>query len=201
MEDTVMVKKIVLVLALASVSFGPNWSVYGQSKPQPPKGKSGMVSQTISKTSYVAPSGLEHATEISKRIADSVDVPGLTLVCHLYGSADQGGWATNEAGNCALPYGAKLDTSFRQKAFPTSCSGGGATTSLTPGDVPQGIYLVCDGGYYWAVIPPIHLVALEFDNTGQVVQWGVNVAHLYCGPGGAPNGGCNVKLDIYAKLK
>ena len=167
-----------------------------ENRPQQPKLPRGTVTQSISKTTYVAPSQLQPGTVI-----DRSGPPGLTLICHLYGEAEQGAPAHNSSEECALPEGAKLDTSYRQGAFSHPCSGGGATTPLTPADVPQGIHIECDGGYYWAVIPPIRLVALQFDNNGSVTQWGVSVNDLYCGPGGAPNGGCNVKLDIYVKLK
>jgi hypothetical protein len=188
-----MLKKISMItLVVLAVS----WLALAQNHPQAPKPPAKMVQQTITRTTYVAPTNLETGTFSPH----SNLPPSMTFVCHLYAQADQGTSATNSPGECPLPYRAKIDTSFRQQAFPTPCSGGGATTNLTVADVPQGIYLACDGGYYWAVIGPVRLEVLQFDNNGVVTQWGVHVEQLYCGPGGAPNGGCNVKLDIYAKL-
>jgi hypothetical protein len=166
-------------------------------KPTPPRPPKGTVTQSISKTTYVKPDQLEKGTSIVGRTVP----PGLTFVCHLYGAADQGGPAHHGSEECPFPVGVKLDTTYRQQAFSHPCSGGGAQTPLTLDDIPQSVHIECDGGYYWAVIPPIRLLALQFDNNGTVIQWGVHINDLYCGPGGAPNGGCNVKLDIYAKLK
>jgi len=162
-------------------------------KPSPPNPPKGKVQQTITRTTYVNPDQLEKGTE------GKAGPPGLTLMCHLYAFADQGGPATNGPGECAFPIGAKLDRNYQQKQI--SCAGGGAQTPMSPQDIPPGIDLQCDGGYYWAVIPPVRLLALQFDNNGMVTQWGVYINSLYCGPGGAPNGGCNVKVDVYAKLK
>jgi len=163
----------------------------------PPRLPKGKVLQTISRSEYVDNDKLDARTKIGNR-----NMPdGLTLICHLYAEAEQGGPAHHSQESCALPEGAKLDTSFRQQAFLTPCSGGGATTNLTVADVPQGFYISCDGGYYWAVLAPLHILALEFDNNGSVLQWGISVGDLYCGPGGGTHGGCNVKLDIYAKIK
>jgi len=194
-----MTSKIALRVVVVSVLVFSALAQTPTIKPKPPKPPKGTVQQTITRTTYVKESALDQSTLSS--LSRAAMPPGLTLVCHLYAEATQGGPATNQSAECALPEGAKLDSSFRQTSFPTPCSGGGATTPITPGDVPQGIYIACDGGYYWAVIPPIRLEALEFDDNGMVTQWGVYIHQLYCGPGGAPNGGCNVKLDIYAKLK
>lgn len=184
------------------IVFGVLFSAWAQApttEPKSPKPPKGTVQQTISRTTYVQENALDRSTLIPANRA--AIPPGMTLVCHLYAEAEQGAPATNQSAECALPENAKLDSSFRQTSFPTPCSGGGATSPITPADMPQGIYIACDGGYYWAVIPPIRLEALEFDNNGMVIQWGVRVQQLYCGPGGAPNGGCNVKLDVYAKLR
>ena len=158
---------------------------------------SGYVTQSISKSTVVTPDKLDPSTRIGTRTIP----PGLTLICRFYGAADEGNPAYNNQAECPLAVGAKLDTSYRQGAFSQPCSGGGAFTPITLADIPQGIHIEFDGGYYWAVIPPIRLEALQFDNSGNVIQWGVHVNNLYCGPGSGTNGGCNVKLDIYAKLK
>jgi hypothetical protein len=193
-----MMERIAICAVGASILIYTAWSQTQEIKPSPPRPPKNTISQTISRTTYVQADKLEKET---LRTTATAGPDGLTFVCHLYAAADQGGPATNQPGECPLPYQAKLDTSFRQQTFPTPCSGGGATTNLAVADIPQGIYLACDGGYYWAVLAPIRLEALQFDNNGTVTQWGVHIHQLYCGPGGAPNGGCNVKLDVYAKLK
>lgn len=119
--------------------------------------------------------------------------PSFVKICDLYGSADQGNPAWNKDDSCALPVGFALDKSYRQAAF--NCCGGGATSNIGVADIPAGIHIVVDGGYYWSVVKPIELIRLDEDGPPKRVFR----IHTYCGPGAAGQGGCNVKVAVYAK--
>lgn len=113
---------------------------------------------------------------------------GFEKVCYFYGSANQGRPAWNKDERCELPAGFRLDDGYHQPASAFRCCGGGARSNITPADIPAGIYLVVDGGYYWSVTKPIGLANRR-----------VFTIHTYCGPGGGSNGGCNIKVTVYAK--
>src|SRR5258707_904573 len=78
-------------------------------------------------------------------------------------------------------------------------SGGGASPNVTVAQVPNGIYVRLDGGFYWAIGGVPNLIAADYDKDNVVTQWKLEVP-MYCGPGG--NGqGCNMKVDVWAKRK
>ncbi len=135
---------------------------------------------------------------MSSRAKGLTSVPGKAqLVCALYGEAPQGGNAFSQKVRCPIPVDFPLDRSYQQAALAGACTGGGASSPLQPADIPPGYHIVCDGGYYWAVLPPIDQVALIIGKDGTVHQWALDVP-MYCGPGGGTNGGCNVKVYVYA---
>ena len=119
--------------------------------------------------------------------------PSFVKICDLYGSADQGNSAWNKDESCALPVGFPLDKNYHQTAF--NCCGGGATSNIGIADIPAGIHLVVDGGYYWSVVKPIELIRLDEDGPPKRI---IRI-HTYCGPGASGQGGCNVKVAVYAK--
>jgi hypothetical protein len=86
-----------------------------------------------------------------------------------------------------------LDKSYHQTNF--NCCGGGATSDIGNANIPAGIHLVVDGGYYWSVTSPIELIRLDDDGPAKRVFR----IHTYCGPGAAGQPGCNVKVAVYAR--
>jgi hypothetical protein len=171
----------------------------GDAKPQAAKPK---IQQTLDITRL---SELTDESKIAKEaiikpkiVADSLkaaSAPGLNLVCNLYGYHDSGTGNYDVYQNCDLPPGFKLDWKYQQKSI--SCQGGGANSNVAPGDVPRGIHLVCDGGYYWAIHKPVLLSPVSFDDNGTVNQWRV-IVPMYCGPGAPGQPGCNIKVYVYA---
>lgn len=119
--------------------------------------------------------------------------PTFVKVCDLYGSADQGNSAWIKDESCALPIGFPIDKSYHQSSF--YCCGGGATSNIGVADIPAGIHLVVDGGHYWSVVKPIELIRLDDDGPAQRIFR----IRTYCGPGASGQGGCNVKVAVYAK--
>ena len=89
--------------------------------------------------------------------------------------------AWNKDEKCPIPNRAQLDPDFHQTNF--NCCGGGAKSTMTNADVPAGLEIVVDGGYYWSVD------RRGFDGDNYVI-------HTYCGPEPAPGPGCNVKVKI-----
>lgn len=90
-----------------------------------------------------------------------------------------------------------------QKAFTNS--GGGDSSTLSPGDIPAGIYIECEGsdsnGWGWAVVHPYGgvdiLSATDFDENFRpstlVFTLGL---YLHCNNPGA--GGGNVRVKVFA---
>jgi hypothetical protein len=191
-EESVM--RIVLSLVFAAGMVALSIASFAQSKltAEPRKGT---VQQTTTTIEFVAPK----AISVDRRVKIQSSSGGLTFICHLYGSSPQGGPAYLAPGNCAFPVGFKIDRSYQQKQI--NCCGGGASSPIRPSDVPAGIDIEVDGGLYWSVLPPVQLVAIAFDDNNVVTQWGINIGGLYCGPGAPGQGGCNIKVDVYAKSK
>lgn len=185
--------KTLLAISLAALFVGP---APAQNRPATPNPPQGTVLQSISQSSYQTPGKLDPKTKLPAATLP----PGLTLLCHFYGEAQHGNSAFNSPADCPLPVGAKIDFNYQQATFNPPCAGGGAYTPLQPSDIPAGIHIQCDGGYYWSVIGPIRLEVLQ-SSGGNVTQWGVHITNLYCGPGTGNGDGCNVKLDVYAKLQ
>jgi hypothetical protein len=76
--------------------------------------------------------------------------------------------------------------SYRQGDF--NCCGGGAQSKVTARDIPSGIEIRVQGAYYWSV-PSVGL------NGDQLL------IHTYCGPGGWPQPGCNVRAIVIAHYR
>ncbi len=70
-------------------------------------------------------------------------------VCDLYGEAPSGAPAWNKFETCVIPDVSHLDTDYRQTDF--NCCGGGGTSPMTARDVPPGLEIRTDGGYYWSI--------------------------------------------------
>jgi hypothetical protein len=93
-----------------------------------------------------------------------------------------------------LPANIRLNRTFHQTdGFANS--GGGATSNLSIGDVPAGLYFVCGGsdtnGKRWI------LTGIQFDADDQVTQWAVTLG-LYADTGTAfGQGGSNVDVDVF----
>jgi pimeloyl-ACP methyl ester carboxylesterase len=107
-------------------------------------------------------------------------------ICDLYGEAPSGAPAWNKFETCVIPDVVHLDRDYRQVDF--NCCGGGATSTVTAKDVPPGLEIRTDGGYYWA-IPEIRL-----SNDQMTIK-------TYCGPGAAGQPGCNVKVKLLGHYK
>lgn len=116
----------------------------------------------------------------------SLPLPLSKNICTLYGEAASGSQAWNKDETCLIPDVDYLDQSFRQTDF--NCCGGGANAKLTPKDIPTGIEVQVQGAYYWAVSS----VALNKNKLS---------IHTYCGPGGPPQPGCNVRVTVIAHYK
>jgi hypothetical protein len=100
-----------------------------------------------------------------------------------------------EAADLLLPKYFRLDRTYRQQTL--ICCGGGATSDITPGDIPAGIHVSVSGGHYWALPKAPVLIPEAFDDEDRVIQWRFRTP-LYCGPGG--NGeGCNIRVRVWAK--
>ena len=106
-----------------------------------------------------------------------------TAVCSFYGAHGGGAGNYNKSESCSIPDIESLDTSYHQGDF--NCCGGGATSPTTGSNIPAGLDVKVDGGYFWAVSNP-RLSGSTFS------------IDTYCGPG--PNGGpgCNVKVTVVA---
>lgn len=100
------------------------------------------------------------------------------------------------AADILLPEGFKLDRTYHQKSI--NCCGGGATSDLSPADIPAGIHMTVTGGHYWA-LPKAPVLLIEKMDDDLVTQWRFRTP-LYCGPGG--NGeGCNIRVRVWAKRR
>jgi hypothetical protein len=122
---------------------------------------------------------------------------GFVYIGHGYGEHNTGQGALHENAEFLLPRGLKLDRSYHQASW--VCCGGGATTNVRLDQIPAGIYIRLDGGYFWAIAGEPILAAADYDENNVVTQWKLEVP-MYCGPGG--NGqGCNMKVDVWAKQK
>jgi hypothetical protein len=119
-------------------------------------------------------------------------------VCDLYGSSNSGGQAWHQDEKCNLPRYFRLDTTYHQSNF--SCCGGGANSNIAQSDIPGGIHLQIDGGYYWSVVQPMGIKTLEEDEDGRAVLRQFFI-HTYCGPAGGGGAGCNVKVTVWAKQR
>ena len=105
---------------------------------------------------------------------------GETL-CAFYGESNSGGSAWHKDEACPIKNLTNLDPEYRQTDF--NCCGGGASSPMTNRDIPPGLEIRTDGGYYWAVLNG-HLDGGDYR------------LHTYCGPGGAGLPGCNVKVKV-----
>ena len=118
---------------------------------------------------YQVVSGYVQEDKIDPKYSLKVDraqiPPKAVFQCNLYGEAAQGGSAYKNTNQCPIERDFPLDRSFHQATVP-NCSGVGASTPLQPADVPAGYFIACDGGYYWAVLPPIDKIAKEVDTMG-----------------------------------
>ncbi|HZQ70827.1 MAG TPA: hypothetical protein VFA68_20030 [Terriglobales bacterium] len=116
---------------------------------------------------------------------DKISIPSVKIaaICHFYGEASQGSPAWNKDELCNVPNVELLDSTFHQGDF--ACCGGGASSRITPADIPPGLEVHVSGGYYWAVSD----LRLE----GNQLK-----IHTYCGPGAAPGPGCNVDVQVIA---
>jgi hypothetical protein len=166
-------------------------------KPQSNSGASNtMIYESVNRP--IKASEIDTSARIAQNSPLLTSVPTKAqLVCSLYGEASQGGNAFFRALRCPIPVDFPLDRSYHQAALEGRCTGGGATSPLQPADIPAGYHIVCDGGYYWAVLPPIDQVAMSIGQDGTVHQWALDVP-MYCGPGASGQGGCNVKVYVYA---
>jgi hypothetical protein len=127
---------------------------------------------------------------------------GFECMGRLYGEANQGGPAYHGDLKVAFPSGFRLDVSYQQDAV--ACFGGGNTScgDLRASDIPRGIYIIPGGSYYWAVLKPItfsQTIGDIKDGMPQPGQFEFGM-HLYCGPAGFPGPGCNVHVDVCAKV-
>lgn len=102
-------------------------------------------------------------------------------LCVLYGEANSGGRAWFKTEVCPIKNRDQLDPDYHQINF--VCCGGGATSPMTTADIPAGIEVRTDGGYYWSVANGRR----EGDNYR---------IDTYCGPGGNGLPGCNVKTMV-----
>jgi hypothetical protein len=117
------------------------------------------------------------------------------LICNLHGEANQGQSAYHNDASCNLPGDFPIDRSYHQTSLNTV--GGGATSDISPTDVPAGIHLDVSGNTYWSIVKPIGMVILDQDGP-QVRKFQV---HLYCGPQGSPGAGCSVNVAVYARKR
>lgn len=108
------------------------------------------------------------------------------LVCQFSGEQSPGNPAYNKDESCTIPDVALLDKTFRQGNFVGS--GGGATSRATSADIPPGLEVHAEGGYYWSTDNP--------RLSGDVFS-----IHLYCGPGAPGQPGCNVKVVVVAHYR
>jgi hypothetical protein len=101
-------------------------------------------------------------------------------------------------------HGMTIDLSYHQDTPPPKGFAGGdeqkATSQLAPADIPKGIYLEADGGWYWSIPGPIRLYGNLDDAAGNIKSY-TFIARIYCGPEPAPGPGCNVKLNVWFKQK
>jgi hypothetical protein len=192
-----------LVIALAAVGLGSRSLRSATSRPDPasPQGAkdykdAGEVYQVISKP---VPAAQLDQKLFGKAFRPAALPATAVFMCGLYGEASQGGNAYSSVNKCPIQPNFPIDRSFHQSTIP-NCTGGGASSPLQPADIPAGFFIACDGGFYWAVLPPIEQLALEVDPNGNVKQWGLGVP-MYCGPSGGSAGGCNVKVAVYAVRK
>lgn len=163
------------------------------------KSKSSGLSQAVHLDSV--PESFRVGYRVSRKpevsVADASQ--GFESLARLYGEAPQGGAAFQADVPLLLPEGLKIDFSYQQTDL--HCCGGGATSTATPTGTPRGFRLIVDGGYYWSVPVNPHLEPVNWDySTGVVTQWKL-VVPMYCGPGGRPEPGCNIKVDVYYKRK
>src|SRR5262245_53528652 len=84
-----------------------------------------------------------------------------------------------DAADLLLPEHFKLDRSYHQQSI--QCCGGGATSNISPADIPAGIHLSVSGGYYWALPKAPVLLVEKVDDDDKVTQWRFRTP-LYCGP-------------------
>jgi Putative serine esterase (DUF676) len=136
--------------------------------------------------------GEQSVTRVTSQSASPTDakvVSGtivLRNLCSFYGEAPSGARAWNKDEICLVPDFAHLDQSYRQGDF--SCCGGGAESKVSARDIPPGIEIRAQGAYYWSV-PSVSL------NGDQLS------IHTYCGPGGWPQPGCNVRASVIAHYR
>jgi pimeloyl-ACP methyl ester carboxylesterase len=107
-------------------------------------------------------------------------------LCAFYGESNSGGSAWHKDEVCPIKNAGLLDPDYRQGDF--NCCGGGATSPMTNANIPAGLEIKTDGGYYWAVL------------NGTMGADGYHL-HTYCGPGAAGQPGCNVKVKIVGHYK
>jgi hypothetical protein len=119
-------------------------------------------------------------------------------ICDMHGEANSGESAWHKDDRCNLPKGFQLDKSYHQSS--ASFAGGGASTNLTPSDIPAGVHIEVTGNHYWSVVAPMELVRIDDEDEPNraVRQFRV---HTYCGPAGRPGPGCSVHVTVYARRR
>ena len=136
----------------------------------------------------------------------SGSLSGLVYAGELYATSNGQGNDTKSNISIYLPLNIKPDGSFQQTG-PFRNSGGGATSTLSSGDIPPGLYITASGsesgGARWAVLKPYDgsdiLVATKFSKTYEPIQFKVTFG-LYSDPGEAFGaGGANIKVEVYYK--
>jgi hypothetical protein len=107
-------------------------------------------------------------------------------ICAFYGESNSGGSAWNKDEVCPIKNAAQLDPEYQQTSF--QCCGGNAQSRMTLTDIPHGLEIQVDGGYFWSV-----------DGGKQIGE--EYHLHTYCGPEPHPGPGCNVKVKIIGHYK
>jgi hypothetical protein len=82
-------------------------------------------------------------------------------ICSLHGEADQGQPAYHKDAVCNLPGDFAIDRSYHQQGL--NSSGGGASSDISPSDIPAGIHLDVSGNTYWSIVKQIKMVILDQD--------------------------------------
>jgi hypothetical protein len=133
--------------------------------------------------------------------ADAPDQTFVPFGGKMYGEANQGapGLHSHQTLTMQVPRGKVVDTSFTMAHIP--CCGGAENGNHTFTAVPSGVYVEVGGGNSgeWGIFNIVRDPIVD-DNTGQITGYKLS-ADLYCGPNAPPNGGCNVHLFGWIKLK
>lgn len=140
----------------------------------------------------VKPDGLRHLSHITLRNlqmnspigpapTSPVAVRFAQPICAFYGESSSGSNAWHKTEVCSIPNAPQLDPDYRQTDL--VFAGGGAKSDMDPKNIPPGLEVRADGGYYWSVLNG------RRDGGNYYID-------TYCGPAPKPGPGCNVKVKI-----